>query len=140
MSFINKIKSSVENATGLQFYYGTYEQINGIIDDADFSSGNGIAYAVILGDTELIDGKEKGVVAVAFVNLTEFDFDALENDTIQESMKAKGFRWISETNKGNELLLTDIRMQRIYDEYDVNVTGLVLRATATELEGLCDGI
>ena len=136
-SIVQKIKKTVSDTVKLPFYTGNSTQLNEVLDNADFSNG-GVVYLYQISDSEFKDGIESMIAAIAFVDLTEFDFDTLENDEIQERLKNTAFEFIIETNKSNVLQITDVRMQRIYNAYDVNLTGVVIRTTITEKEGLCD--
>lgn len=136
-SIVLKIKKSIIDTVKLPFFYGNNTKLNEVLDDADFSGG-GVVYLYMIGDSDIEDGIESMIAAIAFVDLTDFDFDTLENDDIQERMKNLAFEWIMTTNKDNILQIENVRMQRVYDEYDVNLTGVVIRATITEKEGVCD--
>lgn len=137
MSLITKIKAEVEKI-GLQFYYDSGGGLNKMLDNADFSDGKCVIFAFLLTNTTFIDGVESGNVGLFFSKMTEFDFEAFENDAIQEECKSVAWDFQKSVNKGNVLTIGNVTLTRFYDEFSVNVTGVALNATFTETLGLPD--
>ena len=137
MSLITKIKAEVESL-GLQFYYDSGGGLNKMLENANFDDGNCVVFAFLLTSTTLTDGKESGNVGLFFSKITEFDFEALENDAIQEECKLIAWDFIKQINKGNVLTMSEITLTRFYDEFAVNVTGVAVNAVFSETVGMSD--
>lgn len=84
--------------------------------------------------------KESANCLVAFLDKTDFDFDAEENDTIVEKMKQKAKRFLRELNDDGgfeEIDLTNVRYEVVYDKMDINLTGIILDLSLRKTEGDC---
>ena len=136
MSLVTKIKKEV-NKAGFQFFYDSGGGLNKMLDSADFDDGKTVVFAFLLTSTQFNDGKESGNVGLFFSKMTEFDFEAMENDEIQDSCKTDAWKFIRRLERGNTLTIGDVTFTRFYDEFSVNVTGVALNATLTETVGLC---
>jgi hypothetical protein len=137
MSLISKLKTEVE-AFGLQYIYDSNGGINKMLDYADYSDGKCVVYSFLLSQSKLIDGIESATIGMFFSKITEFDFESIENDTLQQECKEIAFEFIKYISSGNVLSISsDITMTYFYDEFDANVTGVAINATLTEMVGLC---
>ena len=137
MSLITKIKAEVESL-GFQFYYDSGGGLNKMLENANFDDGNCVVFAFLLTSTTLTEGKESGNIGLFFSKITEFDFEALENDAIQEECKLIAWDFVKRINKGNVLTMGEITLTRFYDEFAVNVTGVAVNAVFTETVGMSD--
>ena len=137
MGLIQKIKREVENA-GFAFYYDSGNGLNQLLDGADFSDDKTVVFAFQLSTTNFVDGKESGSVGLFFARQTNFDFDALENEAIQEATKADAWKFLKQTDHGNIISVGDVTLRRFYDEFSVNVTGVAVNAVISEMSGLKD--
>ncbi|HAT81210.1 MAG TPA: hypothetical protein DCS17_07450, partial [Flavobacterium sp.] len=90
MSLIQKIKSAVELA-GYQFFYDSGDGLDLLIDTADFSNSKCVVFAFLLSDSKLVDGVESASIGLFFSRITEFDYQALENDALQELCKIDAY-------------------------------------------------
>lgn len=81
--------------------------------------------------------KERVTAAVFFVDVTEFDFDAVENERIIDACKQRALTWIGSLNTGGTLNATVTRTQRVYDQYDDILTGYGLSVDIIETSGFC---
>lgn len=136
MSLIKKIKTVVE-AMGLEFLYDSGGNLNYLIDNSDLSDNKCVAYAFLLSNSTMKDRKESANFGVFFAKMTDFDFESLENDTLQEECKTIAAKFIDNVLQGNELTINgDISLQYFYDEFSVNVTGVAVNATFEETHGL----
>lgn len=138
MSIINKIIKSVGRATKQVCLYQSPEQLNRIADNADFPC----AMFFLLSNGQLSEGlnniRERVTVAMFFVDKTEFDFAALENERIIERCKGRAARWIRSLVGSHDLRLVNIEgTERVYDYFDVQLTGWAVRLTLEELHGVC---
>lgn len=140
MTIIDKIKESISVATDLPVYYQSAEQLNRIADNATYPC----AYFFLLTtqgiSTDSMSLRERVNIAVFFVDLTEFDFDAMQNEAIIDECKQKAMRWVSMLSRDPYLRLTDLgASERIYDNFDAQLTGYAVNVTLEELEGYCNG-
>ena len=100
MSLIKKIKTIAE-ALDFQFFYDSGQGIESAIANANISDDETIVFAYLLSTTSLSEGKESGTIGIFFYRLTEFDFEALENDDIQEAAKADAIKFLNTVDKSN---------------------------------------
>lgn len=142
MTIIEKIKRSVEAATGLPFLYHAAGEINELIARAGELP---VAFAFLLdnGTIEDVNGMyhERVTFAVMFADKTEFDFNALENEQIIDRMKIKAYRWLQSLRTSNELNVIAINStQRLYDTTTDILTGYAVNITIEEMSGVsaCD--
>ena len=132
MSIIEKIKRSVERATGLPFYYDTPQTLNVRLDSATYPCAmlHIVTSGAVIGDNGII--RERLNVEVLFTTTSRLDFDGVdvENNEL-DVMKMHAFKWllyIMRTRTGlrlvtlngtNRYYATD---DAIYSAYGVNVT------------------
>jgi hypothetical protein len=77
---------------------------------------------------------------VAFLDKTDFDFKAEDNDTVVGRMKtyAKDFlKRVNDSGAFETIDLSNVQYQIVYDKLDVCLTGVVLEFQLKELEGDC---
>lgn len=131
MNVIEKIKSSIESATGLTFYYDTPQTLNQRLDNATYPCAmlNIVQSGAIVTDNGII--RERLTVEVLFVTLSRLDFDGLQVENDLDAMKLKAFQWllslmrqnhglkIVSLNSTNRYYATD---DAIYAAYGVNLT------------------
>lgn len=140
MTIIEKIQNSVKAATGLVCYYQSVEQLDRIADNAEYPC----AYLFLLQQQGLnIDGgniRERLNISVFFVNPTEFDFNAVENERIIERCRRSAFKWLRYLMRNSDFrLISENGSERVYDEFDVILTGYAVNVTIEELKGVaCD--
>lgn len=142
MTIIEKIKQSVETATGMPFLYHAAGEINELIARAGTLP---VAFAFLLdsGTIEDVNGRfhERVTFAVIFSDKTQFDFNALENERIIDRMKVKAMRWLSSLRLSSDLKLVQVNStQRMYDNTTDILTGYAVNVTLEELAGAgpCD--
>lgn len=80
---------------------------------------------------------------IAFVDKTDLDFDGTENESIVDKCKALAMEFILTANASGlfEQIDGDIPYSVIYDQLDVNVTGVSIELQLKETQGtvLCYG-
>lgn len=82
--------------------------------------------------------KERVTAAVFFVEKSEFDFDAVDNEAIIDRCKRRAFAWLQSISGGTDVTLANLnRTARVYDQYDDIVTGFGLFVDLVEVTGLC---
>lgn len=74
-----------------------------------------------------------------FLDVTDFDSQSLENETVVARMKEYARGFISKVNSSGlfEAIEGQIRYQVVYDKLDINVTGVMLPLTIKERTGIC---
>ena len=142
MTIIEKIKMSVEAATGLPFLYHAAGEINELIARAGELP---VAFAFLLenGTIEDVNGMyhERVTFAVMFADKTQFDFNAIENEQIIDRMKIKAYKWLQSLRLSNDLNIVSInKTQRLYDSTTDILTGYAVDITIEEMSGVgaCD--
>lgn len=143
-NIIRKIANNITSATGLTFLYGGNEKINTIIEKAPLPC----AIAYLVDSSQIIDEagsmKERLNMAVFFVNKTHFDCDSLENEDVIDEMKQAALKWLQVARReasSNGFVVGEVsNAQRIYDTFDVIVTGYGVTVQVEELMGVtqCD--
>lgn len=77
---------------------------------------------------------------IAFLDKTECDFDAEQNDQVVERMKALAKDFLLRLNKVDSienLSLDNVPYSVVYDKLDENLTGVILELRIGESEGTC---
>lgn len=141
MTIVEKIQQSITAATGLRCYYQSAEQLNTIADNINYPC----AYFFLLQQQQLnvtsARPRERVQIAVFFVNMTEFDFNSIENERIIDGCKERALQWVRGLSRDKYLrLISNNGTQRVYDEFDVILTGFAVNVTVEELVGadICD--
>ena len=143
MTFIEKVKESVELTTGCRFYYHAAGELNEVLAGVDIGE-DPIAFAYLLKGGEVAVGKNcrEGVnLAVFFCKKTEFDFNSYENEQLIDYCKQLAFGWVSWFSKSNTLeIVGNVTTERVYDTTTDILTGIAVNITLRELVGygMCD--
>lgn len=138
MTIIEKIKQSVEGATGMPFLYHAAGELNELIARCNSLP---IAYSFLIdsGTIDDVNGRyhERVTIAVMFCDKTEFDFNALENEEIIDQMKVKAYKWLQSLRMSNTLRIVSINStQRLYDNTTDVLTGFAVNITIDDLVGV----
>lgn len=155
MTIVDKIKSSIQSAV-LVDYGRVDDQGNTILDpievyyhdDAtlnDMTRGMRFPCAfflLLVNGRPLTEGgqiKERVSAAVFFVEPSQFDFDAEENEVIIDRCKKRAFAWIAALLGGDLYLKLDniSNSSRTYNRYDDILTGYAVNVDIVELVGVC---
>ena len=143
MTFIEKVKESVELTTGCRFFYHAAGELNEVLAGVEIG-GDPIAFAYLLKGGEVAVGKNcrEGVnLAVFFCKKTEFDFNSYENEQLIDECKQLAFGWVSWFSKSNTLeIVGNVTTERVYDTTTDILTGIAVNITLRELVGygMCD--
>lgn len=138
MTIIDKIKTSVEGATGLPFLYHAAGEINELVARAN-SLPISFAFLLDSGTIEDVNGRyhERVTLAVMFTDKTEFDFNALENEEIIDRMKVKAYKWLDSLRNSNDLQIVSVNStQRLYDTTTDILTGYAVNITLQDMQGV----
>lgn len=143
MTFIEKVKESVELTTGCRFYYHAAGELNEVLSGVEIGEAP-IAFAYLLKGGEVAVGKNcrEGVnLAVFFCKKTEFDFNSYDNEQLIDECKQIAFAWVSWFRKSNTLeIVGNVTTERVYDNTTDILTGIAVNITLRELVGygMCD--
>ena len=141
MTTIENRIATIAKGLGLNYYFGDWNRINEAGDTGRCLFPL-VAYLLPPSGTINFDGPgvretENGVLA--FINLTEFDFQADENNEIVQAMKEKMVSFIQAVNLSKQFrpIGGDVRYDILYDKLDFAVTGVTTSLTLKEAVGKC---
>lgn len=136
MGLLQKLKNIIEGA-GYQFLYDSNNGLNELFDNVEFPEKKSVIYVNLLGGTKLVEGIESGNIALFFCRKTEFDFDTLENEKIIQSCLYDARTIEIAIKRGNILTIDgEMLIERFYDTFSVNITGVAVNVNLSENVGL----
>jgi len=142
MSIIEKIKQSVERATGLPFYYDTPQTLNVRLDRAEFPCA--MLHIITSGAVQDTNGilRERLNLEVLFTTTSHLDFDGtdVENNEL-DVMKMHAFKWILSLFRSRTLRLVTLNgTNRYYATDDAIYSAYGVNVTLEEIQGVtaCD--
>lgn len=140
MTIVDKIINSIKAALGNDFpvYYHDAPTLNLMTSQMQFPCA--LFQLLTTGRIAMEGGqaKERVSAAVFFVEPSQFDFDAVENETIIDRCKGRAMAWLLTLTASHDLQLEEItRTSRIYDQYDDILTGYGVLAEIKEMNGIC---
>ena len=138
MSIVLKIKEKFEQITGIPLIYQSEEMVNFLVGEKPVPVG--IWY--LLQDGQIVSDSASGTIreriqARIYVgDLTELDFDAIENEKIIDKCKKILFNFIAQLKSDNDLEVESINLsRRFYLHTDEILTGYMVDVTISELSG-----
>lgn len=138
MSIVLKIKEKFEQITGISLIYQSEEMVNFLVGEKSVPVG--IWY--LLQDGQIVSDSASGTIreriqARIYVgDLTELDFDAIENEKIIDKCKKILFNFIAQLKSDNDLEVESINLsRRFYLHTDEMLTGYMVDVTISELSG-----
>lgn len=139
MTIVDKITSSIKATHGVDFpvYYHDEPTLDLIAAEMEFPCA--VVYLITTGAVTMGSGQARETVsaAVFFVEPSEFDFDAVQNEVIIDRCKRKAMQWLLSLTMDQWLELAEVeRTQRVYEQFDDIVTGYGVMARLTELVGV----
>ena len=144
MTFIDKLRITIERATACRFYYHAAGELNEVLASVQIGS-EPITFAYLLkgGEVDVRRNQlREGVnLAVFFCKKTEFDFNSEENERLIDDCKRLAFGWLSLLRKSGYLeTVGSITTERVYDTTTDILTGIAVNVTLRELQGYseCD--
>lgn len=144
MTFIDKLRQTIERATACRFYYHAAGELNEILTGVQIGS-EPISFAYLLKGGEVDVQRNmlrEGVnLAVFFCKKTEFDFNSEENERLIDDCKRLAFGWLSLMRKSGYFeTVGSITTERVYDTTTDILTGIAVNVTLRELQGYgeCD--
>lgn len=141
MTIIDKIRASIQrvHGDGFEVYYHDEETLNLISDTMKLPCA--IVQLLTQGAIDEQSGQYREVVSavVFFVELSEFDFDADENEIIIDRCKRRALKWVAALPTDNDLYFLNIeRTSRVYERFNAILTGYGLLIRLGEVEGVTD--
>ena len=138
MTIIEKIKQSVEGATGMPFLYHAAGELNELLARCKELP---VAYSFLIdsGTIDDVNGRyhERVTIAVMFCDKTDFDFNAIENEQIIDRMKVKAYKWMQSLRMSNALRVVSVNnTQRLYDNTTDILTGFAVNITLEDVAGV----
>lgn len=138
MTIIEKIKQSVEGATGMPFLYHAAGELNELLARCKELP---VAYSFLIdsGTIDDVNGRyhERVTLAVMFCDKTDFDFNAMENEQIIDRMKVKAYKWLQSLRMSNALHVVSVNnTQRLYDNTTDILTGFAVNITIEDVAGV----
>ena len=144
MTFIDKLRITIERATACRFYYHAAGELNEILAGVEIGS-EPISFAYLLKGGEVNVQRNRmceGVnLAVFFCKKTDFDFNSEENERLIDDCKRLAFGWLSLMRKSGYFeTVGSITTERVYDTTTDILTGIAVNVTLRELQGYseCD--
>lgn len=144
MTFIDKLRITIERATACRFYYHAAGELNEVLAGVRVGC-EPIAFAYLLkgGEVDVQRNQlREGVnLAVFFCKKTEFDFNSEENERLIDDCKRLAFGWLSLVRKSGYFdVVGSITTERVYDTTTDILTGIAVNVTLRELDGygMCD--
>lgn len=142
---VDKIIASIgdavkrDNGKAIPVYYHDEPDLNLIADAMDFPCAFVQLLSTSSADYEAGQLKETVTAAVFFVEPSEFDFDAVENERIIERCRRRAFRWLLALPNDKYFSVVSVnRMQRAYERFDAILTGFGVMISLRELEGFIE--
>ena len=141
MTIIEKIRASIQSVHGSNFqvYYHDDPTMNLIADNMDLPAA--IVQLITQGTIDQQSGQWREVVSavVFFVDKSDFDFDADENEQIIDRCKRRCLRWLAALPLDPDLdLVRWERTSRVYERFDAILTGFAVMVDLREREGVTD--
>lgn len=142
MSIIDKIKASIEAATGLPFYYDTPQTLNIRLDNAHYPCAMlHILQSGAVTDTNGIL-RERLTIEVLFATQSRLDFDGVEVERQElDKMKLHAFTWLLKLSRSRDLrLITMNGTSRYYATEDMILSAYGVNVTVEDVQGVskCD--
>lgn len=141
MTIVDKIFNSIQSELGASFpvYYHDEATLNLLTGDMDFPCA---LFQLLTTGNAVQEGgqvKERVSAAVFFVEKSEFDFNARDNEVIIDRCKKRAFRWLLSLSASQDVALYALnRTSRVYDQYDDILTGFGLFVDLSEMFGVTD--
>lgn len=138
MSIVLKIKEKFEQITGIPLIYQSEEMVSFLVGEKPVPVG--IWY--LLQDGQIVSDSASGTICeriqarIYVGDLTELDFDAIENEKIIDKCKKILFNFIAHLKSDKDLEVENINLsRRFYLHTDEILTGYMVDVTISELSG-----
>lgn len=137
MTIIDKIKMSVEGATGLPYYYDTPQTLGVRLDSAKFPCAmmHVAESGAVTDDNGIV--RERLTVELLVADLSRLDFDGIEAERQIDPLKHHALRWLASMRRNHDLQLVAVNgTQRYYATEDAIVVAYGVNVTLQEREGV----
>ena len=137
MKLIDEVQSIVEDTICIPFLYASYLNLNSW---ADYSSLPCVACQQLVNGSYVNEGglmKDSANFLLMFLDKTETDrYTALENQTIIDKCKERMVDFVRAIDSSTEIMYeTGYTYDFMYQEFDVDLTGIALTITIKERSG-----
>ena len=142
MSIIDKIKKSIEDATGLTFYYDTPQTLNVRLDRATYPCA--MLHILQSGAVTDVNGvlRERLTIEVLLATTSHLDFDGVDVEANEiDGLKKQAFKWLIKLLRSHDLRLVSINgTNRYYATEDAIYSAFGVNVTLDEAQGFskCD--
>ncbi len=142
MSIIDKIKKSIEEATGLTFYYDTPQTLNVRLDRATYPCA--MLHILQSGAATDANGilRERLTIEVLFATTSHLDFDGIDVEANEiDGLKKQAFKWLIKLLRSHDLRLVSVNgTNRYYATDDAIYSAFGVNVTLDEAQGFskCD--
>lgn len=141
MTIIEKIRASIQAVHGGDFnvYYHDDVTLNELADTMELPAA--IVTLITQGTIDEQSGQYREVVsaAVFFVDKSEFDFNADDNEQVIDQCKRRCLRWLAALPMDERLDLVRLeRTGRVYERFDAILTGFAVMVELRDREGVTD--
>ena len=138
MSIVLKVKEKFEQITGLPLIYQSEEMVNFLVGENPVPVG--IWY--LLQDGQVVSDSASGAIReriqarIYVADISELDFNAIENERIIAKCKNILFNFIAQLKSDKDLQVDSINLsRRFYLHTDDILTGYMVDITISELSG-----
>lgn len=141
MTIVEKIRASIQRVHGNSFavYYHDDPTMNIIADTMTLPAA--IVQLITQGELDQTSGQWREIVSavVFFVDRSDFDFNADDNEKIIDQCKRRALRWLAGLQLDEDLTLVRwSRTSRVYERFDAILTGFVIMVDLIEIECVTD--
>lgn len=140
MSIIDKIVKSIDEATGLPFYYDTPQTLNVRMSNGDWAFPCAMLHIIQSGALQDANGiiRERLTLEMLFATASHLDFDgvAVENTEL-DKMKKYAFAWLLTLMRSRDLRMISMNStSRYYASEDAIYSAYGVNVTIEEIEGV----
>lgn len=138
MTIVDKIINSIQAELGADFpvYYHDDATLNLMTREMEFPCALVMLLTQGRPIREGLQIKERVTAAVFFVEKSQFDFDAVQNEAIIDRCKKRAFQWLGALGADPWLTLAaENSSSRTYNRYDDILTGYGVNVDLVEVEG-----
>lgn len=139
MTVIEQEVKRIIEGMGIAYSFNDWSRFNVEADMGDFPCG--VLVAPASGTLHRNNGVMRNAPSylLAFLDLTDFDFDTTENNTIVERCLGYAKEFIARVSASEVISIEgDVDYRVVYDLLDVNCTGVTIDLTIAEVVGECE--
>lgn len=133
-----KVASIIDDIEGITYLYDNWATANVKLDDIQMPAVINVLPVSGKFSMSQIQIKDCPHCMLAFADITDLDFDGLENDEVIERCKRYAIEFLKRLNKSGlfEDISGDIPYSVFYDKLDANITGIMIELQLKEVQGV----